>query len=78
MIVNSSLMVSACERGNHLQGANESPILQSEGSGVRAVLDQQSKDDRKQDEEKKPSFHGGECDTRFRQVNSGSPVSLLS
>jgi hypothetical protein len=31
--------------------------LQSEGSSVRAVLDQQSKDDRKQDEEKKPSFH---------------------
>jgi hypothetical protein len=52
--------------------------LQSEGSSVRAVLDQQSKNDRKQDEEKKPSFHGGECDTRFRQVNSGSPVSLFS
>ncbi|MGA2994502.1 hypothetical protein [Bradyrhizobium sp.] len=52
--------------------------LQSEGSGVRAVLDQQSENDRKQDDEEKPSFHGGECDTRFRQVNSGSPVSLFS
>jgi hypothetical protein len=76
MIVNSSLTASACERGNHLRGANESPTRKR--SSVRAVLDQQSKNDREQDEEEKPSFHGGECDTRFRQVNSGSPVSLFS
>ncbi len=43
--------------------------------GIRAVLDQQRENDRKQNGEKKPSFHGGECATGIRQVNSGSPVS---
>jgi hypothetical protein len=75
MTVNSSLMVSACERGRWLQFANESTACKR--SGVGAVLDQQSKNDREQDEEEKPSFHGRECDTRFRQVNSGSPVGLF-
>ena len=46
------------------------------GRGVRAVLDQQGKNDRKQNGEKKPSFHGGECDIGIRQVNSGSQVGL--
>jgi hypothetical protein len=78
MIVNSSLTASACERGNHLRGANESPTYKVRGSSVGAVLDQQSKDDREQDEEEKPSFHEGECDTGFRQVNSGSQVGLFS
>src|ERR1700722_18015697 len=44
--------------------------------GVRAVLDQQGKNDRKQNGEKKPSFHGGECGTGIPQVNSGSQVGL--
>ena len=42
------------------------------GRGVRAVLDQQGKNDRKQNGEKKPSFHGGECGTGIPQVNYGS------
>src|ERR1700729_1921404 len=46
--------------------------------GIHAVLDQQSENDRKQNGEKKPSFHGGECATGIRQVNSGSSFSPLS
>src|SRR5580692_6668679 len=45
--------------------------------GIHAVLDQQSENDRKQNGEKKPSFHGGECATGIRQVNSGSSFSPL-
>src|SRR6185437_10757616 len=40
--------------------------------GVRPVLDQQGEHDRKQDGEKKPSFHGDNSGTRIRRVNSGS------
>jgi hypothetical protein len=47
------------------------------GSGVGAVFDQQSKNDHEQDDEKKPSFHGGECDIGGRQVNSGSSLSVF-
>src|ERR1700733_8150193 len=45
--------------------------------GIHAVLDQQSENDRKQNGEKKPSFHGRECATGIRQVNSGSSINPL-
>jgi len=45
--------------------------------GIHAVLDQQSENDRKQNGEKKPSFHGRECATGIRQVNSGSSAGPL-
>jgi hypothetical protein len=44
-------------------------------SGVRPILDQQGENDREQNGEKQPSFHGGNSGTRVRRVNSGSPAS---
>src|ERR1700677_4514638 len=38
MIVNSSLTASACERGNHLQGANESPTYKVRGAAFAPYL----------------------------------------
>src|SRR5271155_4389726 len=38
MTVNSSLTVSACERGNHLQGANESTACKVRGAAFAPYL----------------------------------------
>jgi hypothetical protein len=72
--------VGFCARQSLTGDAWKGAGSQGEGFGVHSVLDQQSENDREQNGEKKPSFHGGKCDISGRQVNrriTGQPVSII-
>jgi hypothetical protein len=58
-------------RGSLTPGNRKRRQVAAARGGGRSVLDQESENDHEQDNEKKPPFHGGDCDISSRQVNSG-------